>query len=427
MTDARDFARELAETATGPGLQAMFDTLAAALEEQGRWHAVFDLRLLQARERLGLPLTGDCGPLDPATRERLDASSLEACREVGWPLLEQGNVSAGWMYLRAAAEPADVARSLAARAARLQAETATAPAGPDADEAGDDAGDDATAAGPSAADRGLDEIVHIALWEGVDPALGLSILLARAGTCNAITAYEQGISRLPAARQRPAADLLVAHLHGELSAALAADLGQRGMLSAPPTPGPGSVTALLAAAGGLADDPAIHLDVSHLQSVLRIARVCTDRESIHRAWELACYGSRLPKEVTYPGEPPFENVAEASRLFFGAQLGRDVAGALQWFRRAAATARIEETGTLPADTLTLLLASLGRPAEALHAALERPKDDSMPSPMHASGMLPSLVELAAAGDAWDALRQACIARGDWVTYAATLAAEKRPG
>ena len=51
----------------------------------------------------------------------------------------------------------------------------------------------------------------------------------------------------------------------------------------------------------------------------------------------------------------------------------------------------------------------------------------MPSPMHASGMLPSLVELAAAGDAWDALRQACIARGDWVTYAATLAAEKRPG
>jgi hypothetical protein len=186
-----------------------------------------------------------------------------------------------------------------------------------------------------------------------------------------------------------------------------------------------SIAELLAAGGGLKDDPSFHVDVSHLQSVLRIARVCTDRGAIHKAWELACYGCRLPKEVAYPGEPPFENVAEASRLFFGAQLGHDVAGALQWFRRAAATARIEETGALPADTLTLLLARLGRPGEALHAALERPKDDSMPSPMHTSGMLPSLVELAAAGGAWDALRQACIARGDWVTYAATLAAEKR--
>ena len=322
MSDTRtpadeDLFRELAAVADTDGTDAMFDRLAAALGEQGRWHAVFDTRLLQARAALGLPLAGDPGPLDPPTRDRLDAASLEACREAGWPLLEQGQVSAGWMYLRAAAEPEEVARRLAARAALLRSAPADAAAGGADDE-------------PSANDRSLQEIIEIALWEGIDPALGLSILLERNGTCNAITAFEQGVSRLPA-------------------------------------------------------------------------------------------------DAVYPGEPPFEAAAEASRLFFGAQLGHDVEKAVRFFTRAAATARLEETGTLPADTLTVLLTRLGRPAEALHAALARPREESMPSPMQTSGMLPSLVDLAAAGDAWEVLRAACRERGDAVTFAATLAAERRRG
>jgi hypothetical protein len=44
--------------------------------------------------------------------------------------------------------------------------------------------------------------------------------------------------------------------------------------------------------------------------------------------------------------------------------------------------------------------------------------------MQASGMLPSLVELAAAAGAWETLRAACRERGDAVTFAATLAAEQ---
>ena len=417
MNETRDTAatdalcRELAEVATSAGTHAMFERLAAALKDQRRWHAVFDARLLQARAALGLPLTGDPGPLDPATREKLDAASLDACREVGWPLLEEGRVSAGWMYLRAAAETEEVARRLAARADLLRAAAADG----DAAEAED---------GTSADDESLQEIIHIALWEGVDPALGLTILLERNGTCNAITAYEQGVSRLPAARQQPAAAVLIAHLHRELSAALAADLAGRAAAPGGSPTDAASIPALLAAAGGMADDPAIHLDVSHLQSVLRIARVCTDRDAIRKAWELACYGCRLPAEAVYPGEPPFENVAEASRLFFGAQLGVDAEQAVQFFRRAAATARLEESGTLPADTLTVLLTRLGRPAEALHSALARPHEESMPSSMQSSGMLPSLVELAAAGGAWETLRAACRERGDAVTFAATLAAEQ---
>ncbi len=379
-----------ARAAAGPA--ALSDTLAAALKDRGRWHALFDLRLLEARASLGLPVGGDLSGLDPATRAALDERTLAACREVGWPLLDEGAVAAGWMFLRAAVEPAEVVPKLRAVAAA----------------AADD--DEATA------DR-RQQIIHVALWEGVDPALGLELILAHQGTCNAITAYEQGVARLPAARQQAAATLLVEHLHREVAANLTADLVQRGIVA--PETAPESISRLLDAAGGLAEDPSVHVDVSHLQSVLRITRVLTDRDAIEKAWELSLYACRLPEEVTYPGEPPFEDVGAASRLFYAAQLGRDVDAAIRFFRQAAARARIEHAGTLPADVLVLLLWRLGRPAEALHAALERPAEDGVPSLMQAGGMLPSLVEMAVAGDALDVLRAACRDRGDEITFAAT--------
>jgi hypothetical protein len=389
-----DVFTTLTTTAEAHGARAMLAALAASLQERGRWHALFDLRLLEARAALGLPSTGDVGTLDEAIRDALDEKSLAACREVGWPLLDAGQVAAGWMYLRAAAEPAEVSRRL----------TALAGDPPDDDEA--------------AAAR-LQEIVHVALWEGVDPALGIRLVIESQGTCNAITAYEQGVARLPAARQREPAAVLVGHLYREVFASLAADLARRDLAPPDRIATATTIIDLLTAAGGLTDDPSFHVDVSHLQSVLRIARVCVDRGVLEQARELAVYACRLPEEVTYPGEPPFENVGLASRLFYAALVGRDVDEALDFFRRAATSARDDDGNTLPADVLVYLLWRLGRPAEALHAALDRPTGQGMPSLFHAAGMLPSLVDLAVAGNALDALREACRKRGDEITFAAT--------
>ena len=410
-SDPDDFFSRLATTADTAGAPAMFDTLAESLKARSRWHALFDLRLLEARIALGLPATGELtgqrgqGEVAPAIRDQLDERSLAACREVGWPLLEAGQVAAAWMYLRAAAAPAEVAEKLAGLAHGITANA-------------ESLDDEETAAR-------LQEIVHVALWEGVDPALGIDLVIRTQGTCNSITAYEQAVSRLPAWRQEPAAGVLVRHLHREVASALAADLTQRGapidVCDTAITPTIIPLLDLLREVGG-ADDASIHVDVSHLQSVLRIARVCTDPDVIRDAWELACYASRLPAEVIYPGEPPFEDVGESSRLFFGAQLGHDVDRAIGFFRRSAARARLEESGTLPSDTLVLLLTRLGRPMEALHAALERPAEGPMPSTMLASGMLPSLVDLATAAGSWDELLAACRDRGDEITFAATLAA-----
>ena len=345
------------------GPDAMLDALAESLASRRRWHALFDARIMQARVAVGLPPVGSPGDVPAAVRDQLDERSLAACREAGWPLLREGQVAAAWMYLRATNDQSEVSCQLATLAAAIDAS----------------ATDEQT-------ERQRQEILGVALWEGADPAVGISLMLRTQGTCNAITAYEQAVSRLAAARQRPAAVVLVAHLHGEVATN--------------------------------------HVDVSHLQSVLRIARICDDEPTIRRAWELACYACRLPADMVYPGEPPFEDVGEASRHFFGSQLGIDIEAAVRFFRRAAATAD-PGSGTLPSDTLVLLLARLGRPAEALHAALDRPRDDGMPSPLQVAGAMPSLLDLAAMANEWELLRRVCRDRGDDITFAATLIAERQ--
>ncbi len=412
-----DFDR-LAEVAASAGPAEAFEQLASSLAARGRWHALFDLRMLEARRGLGLPLTGPVGSLDEATREKLDTLSLAACREVGWPLLDAGAVAAGWVYLRAAASAEEAAARLADLADRAALPEASA-AEPDAcggDWEGGSPEDDQAA-------RLAEEIIGVALWESVAPALGIDLVLRTQGTCNAITAYEQAVSRLPADRQAPAADRLVEHLHAELVRNLAADLEHRGIDTAPAAAAEAPLATLLNAAGGLGD-ASIHVDVSHLQSVLRIARVCTDRASIRRAWELARYACRLPAEVTYPGEPPFEQVGEASRHFYGGQLGIDTDAAVAFFRRAAATADPLEAGTLPADTLVVLLHRLGRDAEALQAAVGRSQEGGEPSVMQAAGMIPPLVDLARGSGQWDLLLDACRRHGDEITFVATLAARE---
>lgn len=396
MSDADCFA-ELSRACETGGCDAMLDALAESLAARKRWHALFDARIIQARVACGLPPVGTPGDVPAHLRDAFDVRSLAACREAGWPLLEEGQVAAGWMYLRAAADAAEVSARLAA-IARPRLATA------DTDEE---------------ADRVLQEALGVALWDAADPALGIEIVLATQGTCNAITTYEQAVSRLPASRQRPAAAVLVAHLHDDILGNLRSDLESQGVAA----PCPATIPSLLDAFG--TSEIGLHVDVSHLQSVLRIARICDDEPSIRRAWELATYACRLPADLVYPGEPPFEEVGEASRLFYGSQLGIDVDHALRFFRTAAATAE-PEAGSLPHDTLVLLLARLRRPAEALHAAISRPRDDrSMPSPLQAAAALPSLVDLAADSGEWELLRRACRDRGDEITFAATLIAERQ--
>jgi hypothetical protein len=401
-------AAALEATAESAGAAAMLAQLTETLRQHRQWHGVFDAELLTAREALGLPMTGSLAGvgIDPGLREKLDARSISACREVGRRLLDEGQVAAAWMYLRAAGDQSEVRQQLNGLADRLLASH-------DPDDEG--------------AGRQLQEILHLSLWEGVDPALGLRLMLTLQGTCNAITAYDQAIVSLPADRQQATAAVLVEHLYGDVLRSLRADLEAQPHQSAERLAavlsGPRPLAGLLADASVAA----VFVDVSHLQAVLRFARVSTDPAVIDKAWELACYACRLPNEVRFPGEPPFENVGEGSRHFFGAQLADADAAtqdeAVAFFRVAAEQALATGGGPIPHDILALLSWRLGRADDALEVVIARPPEDGFPSPVQVAGMLPSLVDMAQAGGAAAArrLREACVNRGDLVTFAASLA------
>lgn len=398
------------------GGKAMLEALADTLRGRGQWHAAFDTRIVQARLAAGLTDEFDPASLDSRQREELDAASRAAALEVGWPLLEAGRVAEGWMYLRVAAEPAEVARRLAGIAAEKLPATEGGCGEADAPEAEDDR------------ERLLGELIDVALWEGLDPALGLRLLLEQHGTCNGITAFDQSIARLPPRQQEPAAATLVRHLADELSTNLAADLAERGV----PLPSDRSIEQLLGAAGGLADDPSFHVDVSHLHNVLRIARVCRDASVLRLARELASYACRLPAELCFPGDGPFAEMPRASWLFFSGCLGEHLDEAAAYFRdQAERCGSPEASGRGPGEQLALeylavMLARGGREAEAVDVVLSLPAhgpEAEMPS----TGLVPPIVSLAAAAEAkapgsLAKLREACRARGDLVTYAQALTA-----
>lgn len=397
-------AAALLATEKARGVDAMLAQLEETLRENRRWHGLFDARLLRARAALGLPLVGPLTDAPADLRSRLDEQTIAACREVGWSLFDEGQIAGGWMYLRASVEQHEVVERLRALTEKLLAGVAAG-------------------AADEAAYQPLQEVVQLTLWEGLDPTLGIRVMLSVQGTCNAITAYEQSVAGLPPDRQAPVAALLVDHLHSELFDSLARDLEERGLVPAATVADiratGGGVAAVLAAVDGFQQDASIHLDASHLQAVLRFARVCTDPAVLKQAMALAAYACRLPEDFQYPGDPPFTDFGRTSQLFYAAQLGEDIDDAVACFQAAAAQA---DQYDAPAawDTLAVLLARLGRPGEAVDAVLSRPADQGPAQASPLAATLPPLVELAHAAGAGDRLRAACLEREDLITFAASL-------
>lgn len=402
--DTASLANTLTSLQQSDGTEAMLAELEETLRRHQRWHALFDVRVLRAREALGLPLAGPLPDSDTTVRGQLDEQTIAACREAGWGLLEDGQVSAGWMYLRASVAQQEVTEKLGALAEKFLAQAA------------DDPDDDSY--------QPLQEIVQLALWEGLDPTLGIRITLMTQGTCNAVTAYEQSVAGLPPERQAPVAALLVEQLHEELFENLARDLIDRKLVSdttlADIRTAGGDVATLLTAVGGLADEPSIHLDASHLQAVLRFARICTDPAVLKKAVALAAYACRLPADFQYPGDVPFTDTGRSAQFFFKALLGDQQEEALAYFRDQARSADQYDAPTAW-DVLAVLASRLSHPAEAITAVLTRPAEVGPTQPTPLATMLPPLVELAHTAGAGDKLRAACLERDDLVTFAASLA------
>ena len=379
MASDTDFVR-LQQLLRDQGLEEACDFLVDRLKQRKQFEQLFDARLMQCRHRLGLPVL-DNRDLDqiPATvRDQLEEQYVAVCREVGQLLLDEGEFRRAWMYLRPAGEH-EVMKSVLARAL------------PD--------------------EQNLEELIELSIYEGVDPGRGFQWMLEHHGTCNSITAYESAMYGRDLAQRQLVAGILVNWLHKELLNNLVPE-GEPGPAG---TDSQGPIETLLAQHGG-ADETfgefVTHIDVSHLTTVVRFARIITDPSVLRVAVDLSAYGTHLHESLQPSADPPFDDYFPAHRLFYAAQLGREVDPAVEYFRTQAEATDLAIDSVVPIEVYVALLDRLARYGDAVRARAQL-----LPPDIQTTGFAPTLVELSRRAGNYEFLLGQCQQRDDLLGYA----------
>ena len=382
-TVSSEFDQLQAELESG-GVAAVLDRLAEQLREKKKYHELFEALKMQVRHRTGLPLLySDSGDeLDEDKRNQLEDGLIDACREVGMLLLQDGHVREGWMYLRPVGDKDKVAGVLA----DIEVD-----------------------------DDNMDEIIEVALHEGVAPRLGFELVLEHHGTCNAITTFEGAMPHRSKPEQQEAAVALLRHVHQELTATVKADIAQQEGNEPPET----TLRELVADREWMFLENSYHIDTTHLASTVRFSRILDDEESLRLALDLTEYGRRLSEQFQYQGDEPFAEMYPSHALYFQARLGENVDEALSYFRNKAEGLEVAEHGTVGIEVFVELLARLGRHQEAIETNIKLTPPDAQPY-----GYAPSLLELSQEAGDFQPLIQYCRDNDDLLGFATGLVHSK---
>ena len=351
----------------------LFDRLTHELAAAGRWHELFEARLVAARARLGIPPVGPprLDELPEPQRTELEQDYTAACREVGGLLVDAGRLREAWQYLRAAGEKQPLHQALSR-------------AVPNADN--------------------IDELIELALHEGIDVERGYAWLLGHFGTCNAITTLEGIAPQLSPTELTACATALLRHTDRELRGNLRNHIVEREQ-QAPPASA--TVRQLIAGRDWLFESQASHVDASHLAATLRYARVILHPPLVQLALELCEYGEHLDATLKYAGDPPFDDFYPAHLHFFQATLGENAPQAFDYFRQRAEASDPEQEGTAAVETLLVLLDRAGLADQAMDAF-----EALVPVGTPLSPYAPRLVELAAKSGHWERYEQIICHRDD---------------
>ncbi len=366
-------------TAQGEPIQAL-DALVEHLDRTGQYHELFEALKMKLRMELGLPAAQveQEMRLDDQTEAKLELGLIEACSQVGQAFWKAGKIREGWMYMRPVGD-----RELAAKALSEVEVT----------------------------QDNLEDMIGVLLHEGVDVRRGFEISLARMGTCNSITTFEQHLTMRPRADQQAAAELLVRHVHTELLGNLRRDIQQRE--SKPPSEA--TLEEILQARPDLLKDGNYHLDTSHLAATVRFARVLDVPEALALALDIAQYGRKLHPQYQYPGDEPFLDQYPAAIAFFRALLGQQVDAGIRYFTLKADSVDQQHYGLLAVEVLIDLLSRCGRHAQALQAYADRIKPGE-----RTMGIAPSLLQLSQRHGDYHAMLQITQDRHDLLGFAAAL-------
>lgn len=374
----------LTELTSSTSPAAALDTLIDTLRAEQNYHRLFDAIMLKRKHELGLPLTRPSSLTDvPAdTRETFERHYIEAAREVGSLFLKSKQLNEAWLYFRTIQEKDVIAAAID-----------ELPLPEDYEQA--------------------QQLIQIALYDGANPIRGLQFLLKTNGTCNTITTLDQMMPQLAADERKQAAALLVRHLYDDLLTNVQADVQKR-MPFAPPA---GSLSELIAGRDWLFQDGNYHIDVSHLNSVVRFARFMDgSAPELELALQLAEYGSHLDAQLQYSGEVPFTDFYPAHVQFFRILLGQKVDEAIAYFQQKLDAEPDEQDQQMIAYVLVDLLSRTGRIDAAIQVAEKHLRfvDEQ-------SFSFAELCLKAGRADAWAA---AAKEKGDLVAFTAALLAGK---
>ena len=373
---------ELDELKQSDGPEAAIKRLIATLRERKDFHKLFDALCLKKKFELGLPLARPTSfdEVPDDRRGEFEDGYVAAARETGELLLSADNIPEAWVYLRTIHEPEKIAEAIEAVDVRREADEQT------------------------------EQLINIALYEGANPVKGLEMMLRTHGTCNTVTALDQQILNMQPADRRRAAALLVNELYTDLSHTLRHEVEQK-MASVPPDL---SLRELMSGRDWLFAEDNYHIDVSHLNAVVRFSRHLTDANpELLKVIELAEYGSKLSPQFQYEGDPPFDDFYPAHVQFFKALADEDRDDALAYFREKLAGESDVEAKPMLAYVLVDLLVRIERIDAALELAKEHLKDVEDPAGF-------SFAALCQQADRMDLLQTVAREKGDLVSYTAAL-------
>ncbi len=340
-------------------------------------HRLFEVRKMQSRLRLGLPIVSwqSLEELEATNRVALESELLAACQEVGLLSLENGDLGRAWNYL----EP------LEDRAWVLEQLTAT-----------------------PITDTNLDQAIEIALHRGVHPVWGMQLILEHYGTCNAITMFDSSAAYLPQLVKVSLAEELIQHFYGELLQNMGSNPRS---LAVDDQAFSQSVLSQDASENGGAP----HIDATHLHSVTRIGRITIQNRILKMLLSLCYYGERLGEMFQFAGEPPFESHYRDLALFYSGLLDMDRAAAIKHFESKLAESIGQPHHLLVAETIVDWLARMGEIDRAIEIATSYSDDD-----FGQLSIAPNLVELATRGQVSLApLKSRLLKDGDVLRYLMT--------
>lgn len=361
------------------GLQGLIH----AHESENDHHGVFRALLLKRRFELGLPLInpGELKGSPPDLKKEYEEYVEKICREIGQKYLDAGNIVQAFRYFRTLGELGAIREGLE----KIDAKDAS------------------------------EEIIAIAIEQGVHPRRGFEMTLQAHGLCRGITVFDSEFST-SLDDKRYAAGLLVRALYKDLVLGVSRAILERFGQLPPET----DLVELIRLRPWLFDDNRTHADPEHVNSVARIGLLCESPEELIMCLSIAEYGRMIGRHYNPAPHAPFEAGFADYARYARALLGQNVEDAATHFRSKLAVYGGSSGSRTPAEMVVLLLWRVGKKEEALDVWQQYLNDEPPEIP---GVFIPSFYDLCIAAKSFQRLAETARQQGDSSGWAAARALE----